>query len=204
MPGIVELVEYISDDVVTQLAAANYAPLVDGEILLGRQEQYAMSAPPRIIFIPATSAFTGKDVYNRSTTASEDEQKAQQRNPSILTDVISFEVRCWGVCPGSDPEDRKYDFDYTQQLYQQVIRSVNALSLGSYSVGRGEWTNSRTNASQLVTDGMEFVFQLTFQTPILKLLEALPHAPSDVAPGVTDTMILPSGLSGPGCEEPAP
>jgi len=204
MPGLVDLVDLISDDVVTQLAASGYAPLVDGQILLGRQNQYEESAPPRIIFIPSTSAFTAKDVYDRSVAASDANRLAQQRNPSILTDSVTFEVRCWGICPSTDPDDRVYDFDFTQTLYQQVIRSVNSLALGSYSVGRGEWTNSKTNASQVVSNGMEFVFQLTFNTPILKLLEALPHAPSDVAPGVTDTLILPSGLSGPGCEEPSP
>jgi hypothetical protein len=122
---------------------------------------------------------------------------AQLTNRSILSDVISFEVRCWGSSPSGDPSQ---DYDYTQALYQQVIRSVNELTYGSYVCGRGTWTDGRLNDSQLIRDGREFVFTVTLSTPVLERIEALPFAPPNVAPGVTDTLVLSNGQSGPGCE----
>jgi len=194
MPGIVAVVSAISSSVVAGLAAAGYPALTDGAILLGRQYQYEGSAPPRIVFIPTSSDFSAKDVYARQGVPT----AAQLTNRSILSDVISFEVRCWGSSPSGDPSQ---DYDYTQALYQQVIRSVNELTYGSYVCGRGTWTDGRLNDSQLIRDGREFVFTVTLSTPVLERIEALPFAPPDVAPGVTDTLVLSNGQSGPGCEE---
>src|ERR1700749_1026164 len=108
MPGIVALVSQISTDVVTDLAAAGYPALIDGKILLGKQFQFEQSAPPRIIFTPVNSDFPTKDVYNASPTGQSGytaEQLAQNRNRSILSDMINFEVRCWGVSPDQDPDN---------------------------------------------------------------------------------------------------
>lgn len=201
MPGIVALRNAISSDVVASLAAANYPPLTDSKILLGRQYQYEQSAPPRIIFTPVKSDFPAKDVYNRSSVGGggySAEQLAQNRNPSILTDMLTFEVRCWGADPSGDPD---IDFDYTQALYQQVIRTCDKLARGTYTITGGSWTDAKFSSAQLIRDGREFVFNLTFGTPIQLFLEPLPLAPDNVAPGVTDALKLPDGSEEPGCEE---
>lgn len=197
MPGIKGLVSLISDNVVANLALAGYPALTEGKILLGRQYQAEQSSPPRIVFIPTGSAFSMKDVYNSSRgTAYTAEQLAQNLNPSIQTDSITFEVRCWGVSPNQDPDD---DFDYTQALYQQVIRSVDELTRGSFACGSGTWTDSKEGAGQLNRDGREFVFGLTFSTPVLRWVDPLVGAPTDVTLSETDTFIRPDGVSGPGC-----
>lgn len=201
MPGIKALVAAISNDVVASLAAASYPPLVDGAILLGRQFQFENSAPPRIVFVPTKSAFPDKDVYNRSLTGGgyTPEQLLQNKNPSLRSDNITFEVRCWGVSLDQNPED---DFDYTQALYQQVIRSTDLLARGSYAVGTGDWTDSKFTSGQLNRDGREFVFTLTIFTPILTFLTPLVSAPSNVSQDATTNIILPTGQSGTGCTGP--
>ena len=59
--GIVALVQAISNDVTSSLAALGYPVLTDGQILLGRQHQYEQSAPPRIIMTPVKSRFRARD-----------------------------------------------------------------------------------------------------------------------------------------------
>ena len=204
MPGIVALVAAISTDVVTELAAAGYPALTDAAILLGRQFQFEQSAPPRIVFTPTSSDFPMKDVYNRSLTGQGGytaEQLLQMSNPSFRSERVTFEVRCWGVSSDQDPED---DYDYTQALYQQVIRSVHMLTNGSYEIGKGSWTDATFSSGQLVRDGREFVFQLTFDTPILSRLEALEHPGENVAAQNTTNLELPTGESSIGCADPEP
>lgn len=204
MPGIKDLVAAISDEVVSALAEANYPDLVDGGILLGRQYQMEQSAPPRIIFTPMGSEFPMKDVYNASPTSSGGytaEQLRQLKNRSIGTDKITFEVRCWGVSSDQEPDD---DYDFTQALYHQVFRTIQMMARGSAEFSGGKWTDSTYNSGQLVRDGREFVFNVTFGTPILALLEPLPTtADAEVQPvvaGITDSLTLPTGASEPGCE----
>lgn len=198
MPGIVALVAAISADVVAKLAAAGYPALTDGEILLGRQEQFAQSAPPRIIFTPARSSFPAKDVYNRSLLSLMNpystEALAQIAQRAIRSDNLTFEVRCWG---SADPPDPANDFDITQAYYQQVIASVHSLCPGAFSVENGTWTDSTYTSAQLFRDGREFVFGLTFYTPVLDQL--LEFAPSNVAPNPTTELVLESGAQEVGC-----
>lgn len=201
MPGIVALIDAISDNVVSSLAAASYPALTDGEILIGRQYQFEGSAPPRIVFVPTKSVFPDKDVYNRSPTGGAGpytaEQLAQNQNRSIRSENITFEVRCWGASPTNDPG---LDFDYTQALYQQVIRSIDHLALGSYIIGAGDWTDAKFTSGQLIRDGREMVFSVTFMTPILERLEALPLAPNNVVAENTDKLELPTGQIETGCQ----
>lgn len=205
MPGIKALVAAISTEVVSALAAANYPALVDEKILLGKQFQFEQSAPPRIIFTPIGSEFPMKDVYNASRTGTQGytaEQLAQLKNRSIATDKISFEVRCWGVSSNQDPDD---DYDFTQALYHQVVRTVLAMARGSAEFSGGKWTDASFSSGQLVRDGREFVFNVTFGTPILALLEPLPTTADvdnpPVVPGIADSLALLSGQSEAGCEE---
>lgn len=192
---ITTLVDLISAHVVAALAAASYQPLTDGKILLGRRFQYVRSAPPRIIFIPTKNDFDASNAYGPGTAP------LAAKNPNILTDKISFECRCWAITAGANPLNPDTDFNYTQTLYRQVVRSCLELALGSVTFSSGTWENSKSQATQEIVDGMEHVMMLTFDTPIVRFLEALPNAPGDVSPGITDTFSLPNGQSGPGCEE---
>ncbi len=199
MPGIVALRDAISSHVVASLAAANLPALTDNKILLGRQYQMEHSAPPRIVFVPIRGDFPMKDEADRSQiqqgyTA---EQLLRGQNTSIRTEKLTFEVRCWGVSSNNDPD---YDYDYTQALYHQIIRTCEEIAKGAYSASGGDWTDSTYNAGQLVRDGREFVFKLTFDTPVLRFVIPLVQAPSDVAPEVTDELRLPTGQHEPGCE----
>lgn len=194
MPGIVSLVAAISADVAVGLAAAGYPALTDGAILLGQQHLVEQSAPPRIIFIPKSSAFSvpspasASNVSTNTPYSTEGRRQIAQR--SIATDSVTFEVRCWG---SSIPADPNNDFDVTQALYQQVIASAHVLCAGAYKVGNGAWTDT----SQLFRDGREFVFSLTLATPVLGTL--LSRAPSDVHAVPTTTLTLRQGGTEQGC-----
>lgn len=188
------LVTLISAHVVAALLEGGYPALTDGRILLGRQYVAEGSAPPRIVFVPMSAAFSAKDTYSSTGLPS----AAQTANPSLATDTISFEVHCWGAAPDQDPDD---DFDYTEVLYQQVIRSVSHIARGACKFTNGSYTNSKANAGQMVRDGDEFVFGVTLDRPITTRVVPFERAPSDVAPEITDTFTS-QGLSGPGCEDP--
>jgi hypothetical protein len=196
MPAISPLVTAISNEVVAALAAAGYPPLTDGKILLGRQHQIEQSAPPRIIFTPKGSTFGAKDVYGRSNVVGypSAEVRSQWAQRSVLTDFVTFEVRCWGCHVPPDPD---LDFDVTQALYQQVIMSTHLLAAGTYTATPGAWQDSTFQSSQLFRDGREFVFGLTFGTPLLDKL--LPFAPGAVAAQPTTNMQLPTGPTDVGC-----
>lgn len=188
------LVALISTHVVAALLEGGYPALTDGAILLGRQYVAEASAPPRIVFVPMGASFSAKDIYSNTGLPS----ASQTANPSLATDTINFEVHCWGASLNQNPED---DFDYTEVLYQQVIRSVSTIARGSCAFTNGTYTNSKANAGQMVRDGDEFVFGVTLQRPITSRVLPFERAPSDVVPGITDTFNS-MGLTGPGCEEP--
>lgn len=185
------IVALISAHVVASLLEAGYPALTDGAILLGRQYVAEGSAPPRIVFVPMGAAFSAKDTYSGTGLPS----AAQTANPSLATDTINFEVHCWGAALDQNPDD---DFDFTEVLYQQVIRSTSIIARGSCTFGNGTYTNSRVNAGQMVRDGDEFVFNLSLQRPITS--RVLPfERTTGAVPGITDTFTS-QGLSGPGCE----
>jgi hypothetical protein len=202
MPNISSIVTAISNDVVAKLATAGYPPLTDGRILMGRQHDAESSAPPRIIMTPVSSDFTEKRVTSRSNVNTgsprqySTEQLAENAQRSIGTEVIVFEVRAWGT---ATPPNADQDFDITQALYQQVIASVHLLTAGSYGLSKGQWTDSKgAGATQLVRFGREFVFGISFQTPVLDQL--LSFAPTNVKANPT-TYLQPLDGSSPevGC-----
>lgn len=170
MPGIVALVAAISADVQARLVTAGYPPLTDGAILLGRVHVLEQSAPPRIVFVPAGSAFGPRDTFNRSTRAGAPsaEMVRQTAQRAIHNDEINFEVHVWGA---STPPDPANNFDAAQTLYQAVIQSVRAICTGNYKLSPGgEWESQKTGKAQLATLGEEFVFGLSIGTPILDQL----------------------------------
>lgn len=187
MPGIKQIISILSDDVRADLIAAGYPDLVDGKILLGKHHQYEQSSPPRIIFIPLTSSFPAKDLADAFGRASA-QYNAMANNQSELTEKIKFEVRCWGA--GDDQDD---DFDLTQALYQQVIRSCIRLTRGVVNFSGGKWTNAQVTSTQLVRDGLEFVFAAEFDTPILSMITPYQNANSAVQPGNTISLTNQSG-----------
>lgn len=211
MPNFEDIVTAISDEVVKSLASAGYPSLTPGldgaagSIRLGRQAHMEQSAPPRIIFVPMRSSFSAKDVYNQSPSATPFSasrlQQTQQR--SILTERITFEVRCWGVAGGPFATD----FGATQALYQQVIASTwlvcGPFTAGGISAEGGAWTDAEFGTPQHVIDGREFVFGLTFPVPVLDTLlgasASMPLAPAGTAVRSTNSMIDPTGNSGTGC-----
>lgn len=174
MPGIVALVQGISDDLVARLAAGYPNPgvsggltLTAGKILLGRQHTIEGTYyPPRIVFVPRGSRFGPRDTYNRSnkSTNPSPEMVAQWEQRSIHSDVVRFEVECWGV---SDPPDVDADFDVTQTLYQALIASLRATITGGYQLEDGDWPDQDPNEAQIQKVGHRFVFSVAISTPIL-------------------------------------
>lgn len=178
MPGIVAIVSAISDDVVAALAAGGYPALTDGKVLLGAEHVAEASAPPRVVFVPATSRWAAKQVYGPAKVqgypSANERLKVQER--ALLTETFTYRVHVWGQ---ASPPDPAADYDATQVLYQQVVRSIHLLAPGNYTLEPGVWTDSTPRGSQMVRAGREFVFHVSFGTPVLDQL--LPYAPADTA-----------------------
>jgi hypothetical protein len=200
---ISQIVTKLSDEVVARLAAASYPPLaVDasgnaGRILIGRAAQFEQAAPPRIIFVPTSSAFGTRDIYSRAQTYNASERREQNAQRAIAQEAITFEVRVWGQ---ADPPEPTNDFDITRSIYHCVRAVVHDLCPGAYELGaKGEWTDATFSSSQLARAGREFVFDVTLFTPVLTSL--LPYdvvrqyAPAGVAPIITDGLQIPTGVS---------
>jgi len=83
------LVQTISADVVTRLADAGIAPLVDGAILLGPEHIAENASPNRIVFVPKGSKYTPRDASMR--------QGRQAREVPQGSGVLSVFVTCGGV-----------------------------------------------------------------------------------------------------------
>lgn len=187
MPGVVALVAAISDDVIAAFAAASLPPLVDGAILLGRQHVSEQSSAPRIVFIPKSSTFPAKDVSSRSTSSNAAERAVMRDARALRGDWKTFEVHCWGIADPPDPDD---NYDATETLYQQVIRSIHLLCPNMYQIESGSWNDE----TLLVTLGREFVFDVTIRTPVLDvILEQVP--PGTV--GQIDVSLQPADGSAP-------
>lgn len=212
MPGIVALRDALSSQVVKRLAAANYPALVDGKILLGRQEQFANSAPPRIIMTPTSSPFGPVDVYSSQPGMVSAEGRRQFQQRSVATEYVRFEVRCWGTSNLADPTQvRDDDFDMTQVLYQAFIQAMCApaiedgksaavlgpITAGGVELETGQWTDGTFGSSQAIAYGREFVFGFRVPTPILDRL--FTYAPAGVVAHPTTNLTDPTGVSSVGC-----
>jgi hypothetical protein len=218
MGAIATIINAISDDVVEALAAANYPPLVPdasgnpGKILVGNAAIFEQASPPRIIFEPLGSKFTVGEYYSASSALGTTERRNQAALRTIASEAMQFTVRCWGA---SDTGDIADDYDVTRAMYHQVRASIHKLLPGAYQVDdAGKYTQS----SVVSRSGREFVFGVTFFTPVLDAL--LPYAtvnqtaaaiaatvdhlraPGDVAPSGTDHLVMPdgSGSTEAGCD----
>jgi len=218
MGALATIIAAVSEDVVAKLAAASYPPLTPdasgnaGKILVGTAANFENTSPPRIIFEPKGSKFSASDYASASASLSTLERRNQGALRTIAAEDIEFDVRCWGAAGTSDPVD---DYDVTRALYHQVRSSLQALMPGAFAI---EESGKFTESSNVNRDGREFVFGVTFFTPVMSDLVpyALPnrttaeisavveegYAPAGVAAVGTDRMILPdgSGSSEPGCD----
>ena len=112
---------------------------------------------------------------------------AQSEQRSLYTETIVFECRCWGVTPANNNVDT--DFDWTQQLYQQIIRSCRNLAIGSFqlvNMGGGRWTEASVGETQLLRDGREFVFRFGIDVPVLDELLAYVSPPPTLQATVSE------------------
>lgn len=174
------------------------AALTDGRILLGREHVYEQSAPPRIVMIPVGGMWGPKSVANPSNVngypSAEVLRQNQQR--SIRTENVNFECHVWGAASTPDPEN---DFDATQVLYHQLVRSAHTRCAGVFDLSNGQWADQGAQATQITKSGHEFVFAMSLATPVLGKL--LPLAPADVAPEQTSTLVPGQGGAGStGCQ----
>lgn len=209
MAGFEDIIAAISTDVVSSLATAGYPALTTalgasaGAILVGRQAQADETAPPRILFVPMQSSFGAKDIYNQSPAAGlrSASHRLQTQQRAILSERITFEVRCWGVAGGGYATD----FGATWALYRQVIASTwlvcGPFTTNGISAENGTWVDSNYGESQFVVRGREFVFGLTFPMPVLDSIQAatatVPIRPAGTTTASTGvTMTNPSGSTG--------
>lgn len=88
--SIIQIVSAISDDVVAKITAAGLPPLVDGQIVIGRDKDDEASSPPRIVFIPTSFRFeTRSNPVNYSAT--------QRTNPNAVgSGIRSFTMTQYG------------------------------------------------------------------------------------------------------------
>lgn len=151
--------------------------LVNGRVLLGRQRVVEEASAPRIVFVPTGSTFGPKSVSNvASITGNPTADLVRQwQQRSIATDQTTFEVHVWGVLNAASPSPED-DFDATETLYDQVIASTHLLTVGRYTLGKGEWADQKPAATQWTKMGHEFVFTISLARPVLDVL--LPLVPS--------------------------
>lgn len=206
MASIVAIVSALSARLVANLAAKGYPALAAGKIQLGRARQQEIWAPPRIMMVPVRSAWGGAQAYSRQPQQSSAENKAQRAQRSIATELISFEVRCWGAqpdrvtSPETVPDD---DYDFTQTLYHAFIQAACAptddgdpailgpLTSGGVELSPGAWTDATHQSAQVLLAGREFVFGLQASIPVTDSLATF--APSDVTQQTNTFLTTPNG-----------
>lgn len=216
MSGVIAtIIGAISSDVVAALAAAGYPALTPdqsgnaGAILVGTAEAYEQTSPPRIIFEPKGSKFVAAEYASNSASLSTLERRNQIALRTIAGEDVMFDVRCWGASDTGSPAD---DYDVTRALYHQVRASIQKLMPGSFEI---EESGKYTQGSSVVRSGREFVFGVTFLTPVLDALAPYAfanasaaaqaeviadlYAPVDVEGDGTDAMVIGDGSSEEGC-----
>jgi hypothetical protein len=189
---ISDIVKAVSDQVVAQLAALP-TPIVltDGQILCSRKHVFEQSSPNRIVFIPARSTFSARDVSSASPVATSPtaEAKSEWLSRSIATDTVSFVVQCWGQANPPDPDGG--DFDVAQALYQQTILACHALMCGRVEFTPGDWIDQDSSGTQLIVAGHVFEFGVTIETPVVEA--ALSFVPDGTKVEPTAYLVIDGG-----------
>lgn len=219
MPTIVALRDALSSQLIKRITAASYPVLTPapdgtaGKILLGRQEQFGTSAPPRVIMTPLGSpAFGGAQAFSATPGMGSSEGRLQIVQRPLLTEFQRFEFRCWGRSPSADPTVmRDDDFTYTEALYEMLMQAMVAPAIenntgpavlgpmtnGGWTIESGAWTDASFDASQSLGLGREYVFTIRVAKPILDRLYEF--APSNVTGVPTTSFTDPAGDTGQGC-----
>lgn len=171
MSGVLStIIGVISADVVAALASAGYPPLTPdqsgnaGAILVGPASIFEQTSPPRIIFEPKGSKFSGSEYASNSASLSTLERRNQKAVRTIASEDVMFDVRCWGAAGTGNPVD---DYDVTRALYHQVRASMQKLMPGSFEI---EESGKYVADSNVILSGRQFVFGVTFFTPVLDAL----------------------------------
>ncbi len=201
--ALATLIDAISDDVVAALSAAGYPPLTRdasgnaGAILVGTEALYEQSAPPRIIFEPIGSKFGAAEWSSASAERHTLERQNQIALRTIAAEDVQFNVRCWGAAGTGFPVD---DYDVTRALYHQVRASLHKLMPGAYAIEEG---GKYTVSSNVNRDGREFVFGVTFLTPVLDALApySLSNRTATQIATVVDALYAPDDVVAVGTEE---
>lgn len=212
---MIDLITALSDATKVHLTTAGWPPLrnlVNGEpgrILLIDSHRLDQYMPPRISMMPESAKFGAKDPTRGTSRVAgnassyDAESRAAINNPSIGSELVTFEVRCWGIASDTEEDPYGADFEYTRALYNALNIAANEIMSGCYKFEDGKWMT----VAHLERVGREFVCGLTIALPILSRLSAptgpreLPRAPVGVHPVVTDQMTIGTGASSPGCEE---
>lgn len=211
---MIAVVNAISNALVETLAANGWPALrahvngSPGRIFLIDRHKLDQFMPPRVTFIPVKSVFTGrnttrgpvKPALNKPYDA---QSKAVIANPAFAGEEITFEVRVWGIASDNEEDPDGADWDYTQAIYHSILAACEEIMTGCYKPEGGGWEP----VAHVKRVGREFVFALTIGVPVLKVpaprtgTPGLPFAPAGVGPNVTDSMVVGTGDSSPGCEE---
>lgn len=122
------------------------------------------------------------------------------RQRAIYTEWHMFEVDCWGAASttGVLTPDASLDYDATQQLYQQVIASAQALAAGVHMPSQGAWFDAEDGATLVDVLGHKARFMLEIATPLLSepivptAGASVQYAPAQTQPNPTN-IIVPFG-----------
>jgi hypothetical protein len=199
MGALATIIGAISDDVVAALDAASYPPLTPdasgnaGRILIGPATLFEQSAPPRIIFEPSKSKFLPAEYYSPSASLSTVERRNQASLRTIAGENISFVVRCWGAVPDAPGVNSADDYDVTRALYHQVRASLHNVMPGAYEIEESGEFDTTNVVNHL---GREFVFGVTFFTPVLSALApfALSNYSTAQVAAVVDNLYAPDDV----------
>jgi hypothetical protein len=165
MGALASIIGAISDEVVANLAAASYPPLVDGAIVVGTAAEFELTTPPRIIFDPSPgSKFSAPEYYSASQSRSSEERLRENAMRTIAAENVSFFVHCWGAANTGVPVD---DYDVTRMLAHAVRAALHNVMPGAYEV---EESGKYRTGSNLVRLGRWYTFGLTIYTPVLSSL----------------------------------
>jgi hypothetical protein len=160
--GMKTLVGILSAQLVNELRLAGHADLVDGGIAFGSQYIFDRKSPPRVVFVPASSAFTGPTYGTESIGTPRPVAPIAQ---DLATDLFTFDVHVWGAANPPDPDGG--DFDDARFLIHQVIR-VCQPRLYSSAIKPMRVIYDQTPPSTL---GSHATMQLQFATPVIDSLE---------------------------------
>lgn len=169
--GMKSLVGILSALLVNELRLAGHADLVDGGIEFGSQYVTDRASPPRVVFVPAGSTFSGPVYYSEDSSV----RRVMPVFQSLATDTMTFDVHVWGAANPPDPDGG--DFDDCRFLVHQLVRICQPRVYPGLRVVRVVY--DQTPASSL---GAHAIVQLQIEAPVGDVLEMyLPPGTTGVA-----------------------